>query len=104
MDNNIIDIHVHIFPDYMSVKAVERLESKYKFSFIAKPVLKDLFRFMDSSSISFSIIQPVSTSILQVEVLNSWLIDTIRDYPDKIGAFGTNLYFLGLFSTEPDLV
>ncbi len=44
---------------------------------------------MDSSSISFSIIQPVSTSILQVEVLNSWLIDTIRDYPDKIGAFGT---------------
>ncbi len=43
MDNNIIDIHVHIFPDYMSVKAVERLESKYKLSFIAKPVLKDLF-------------------------------------------------------------
>jgi len=89
MDKNIIDIHVHIFPDYMSAKALERLENKYKLSFIAEPVLKDLFRFMDSSNINFSIIQPVSTSILQVEILNSWLIDTIKDNPDKIGAFGT---------------
>ena len=89
MDNNIIDIHVHIFPDYMSAKAVERLESKYKLSFIARPILKDLLKFMDSSNIGFSIIQPVSTSILQVEVLNSWLIDTIKDNPNKIGAFGT---------------
>ncbi len=89
MDKNIIDTHVHIFPDYMSAKALERLENKYKLSFIAEPILKDLFSFMDSSNINFSIIQPVSTSILQVEILNSWLINTIKDNPDKIGAFGT---------------
>ncbi|MFC2159691.1 amidohydrolase family protein [Actinomycetota bacterium] len=89
MENKIIDIHVHIFPDFMSGKAMERLENKYKLSFIAKPNLNDLLVFMDSNNISFSIIQPVSTSVLQVEVLNSWLIDTIKKNPERIGAFGT---------------
>jgi len=89
MENKIIDIHVHIFPDYMSEKAVERLENKYKLHFIARPVLEDLLKFMDANNIGFSIIQPVSTSVLQVEVLNSWLIDIVADDPERIGAFGT---------------
>jgi len=89
MENKIIDIHVHIFPDYMSEKAIESLENKYKLHFIARPILKDLLKFMDVNNIGFSIIQPVSTSILQVEVLNSWLIDIIADDPERIGAFGT---------------
>lgn len=89
MENKIIDIHVHIFPDYMSEKAMERLENKYKLHFIARPVLEDLLKFMDANNIDFSIIQPVSTSVLQVEVLNSWLIDIVADNPERIGAFGT---------------
>lgn len=89
MENKIIDIHVHIFPDYMSEKAMESLENKYKLHFIARPVLEDLLVFMDVNNISFSIIQPVSTSVLQVEALNSWLIDIVADDPERIGAFGT---------------
>ena len=85
----IIDMHVHIFPDNMSGKAVARLEEKYNMDFIADPTVRDLLDFMDKSNIDFSVIQPVSTSVLQVEVINDWLIKTVDKYRGRIGAFGT---------------
>ncbi len=84
-----IDMHVHVFPDHMAGKAVARLEEKYKMDFIADPVIRDLLDFMKLNHIDFSVIQPVSTSELQVEVLNDWLIETVSKYRGLIGAFGT---------------
>lgn len=88
-ENEIIDMHVHIFPDYMAGRAVARLEEKYKMDFIAEPVVRDLLTFMKLNQIDFSIIQPVSTSEIQVETLNDWLIRIVSEYMGRIGAFGT---------------
>lgn len=85
----IIDMHVHVFPDSMSGKAVTRLEEKYNMDFIADPTIRDLLDFMKLNHIDFSVIQPVSTSILQVEIFNDWLIKTVDKYKGQIGAFGT---------------
>jgi predicted TIM-barrel fold metal-dependent hydrolase len=84
-----IDMHVHIFPDYMSGKAVARLEEKYNMDFIADPTVSDLLDFMELNHIDFSVIQPVSTSVLQVEAINDWLVKTVDKYRGRIGAFGT---------------
>ena len=96
----IIDMHVHIFPDYMSGKEVARLEEKYNMDFIAEPTVSDLLDFMELNHIDFSVIQPVSTSVLQVETLNDWLIETVDKYRGRIGAFGTIYPDFGQYRDE----
>ena len=89
MNNKIVDIHVHVYPEHLSKKVVERLENRYDIKFVARPCLEDLLKSMKSSRISHSIIQPVSTSIGQVKPINDWLVDVVKKYSSKIGAFGT---------------
>jgi len=87
MRRKVIDLHVHLFPDNFSSKAVKALEGKYGMRFIAEPTVEGLKRFMGQNDIEISVVQPVATSKGQVSVINDWIVDLVKRNKE-IKAFG----------------
>jgi predicted TIM-barrel fold metal-dependent hydrolase len=69
----IIDIHTHAWPDKVSLKAKENLESYYTVKFIGNPTVKTLLSFMDKNKIDYSVICAVASRPDQVASINDWL-------------------------------
>jgi hypothetical protein len=69
----IIDIHTHAWPDKISQKAKESLESSYTVKFIGNPTVKTLLSFMDKNKIDISVICAVASRPEQVPSINNWL-------------------------------
>ncbi|MFA5362887.1 MAG: amidohydrolase family protein [Candidatus Omnitrophota bacterium] len=69
----IIDIHTHAWPEKVSQKARENLESIFKTPFVGDPTVHTLLRYMDKNDISVSVICAVATRPEQVPSINNWL-------------------------------
>jgi hypothetical protein len=66
----IIDIHTHAWPEKVSQKARENLESVFKVPFVGDPTVSTLLRYMDKNNISVSVICAVATRPEQVPSIN----------------------------------
>jgi uncharacterized protein len=69
----IIDIHTHAWPDKVSLKAKESLESHYTVKFAGDPTVKTLLSYMDKNKIDLSVICAVASRPEQVVSINNWL-------------------------------
>ncbi|HOX55063.1 MAG: amidohydrolase family protein [Candidatus Omnitrophica bacterium] len=69
----IIDIHTHAWPEKVSGKARESLESSFRVRLVGDPTLKILLSFMDKNSIDISAVAAVATKPDQVTSINDWL-------------------------------
>lgn len=69
----IIDIHTHAWPEKVSRKARENLESVFKVPFAGDPTVHTLLQYMDKNRITVSVICAVATKPGQVPSINDWL-------------------------------
>lgn len=97
MKRKVIDLHVHLFPDNFSPKAVKALEGKYGMRFIAAPTVESLKRFMEEKQIDISVVQPVATSKGQVSMINDWITGVVKRNRE-IKAFGAYYPGAGIIS------
>ncbi len=81
----IIDVHTHVWPDKVSEKAKEFLESSYQVKMTCNPTLNNLLCHMDKNKIDISVICAVATLPNQVRSINDWLF-TIKNPRIKIFA------------------
>jgi len=79
----IIDIHTHAWPEKISQKARENLESSFKVKLVGEPTLETLLKFMDKNNIDISVICAVATKPEQVSSINDWLF-SVRSKRIKI--------------------
>jgi uncharacterized protein len=73
----IIDFHTHAWPDKVSQKARESLESLFRVKLITDPTVSELLRFMDKNGIDISVVCAVATRPEQVPSINDWVF-TVR--------------------------
>jgi predicted TIM-barrel fold metal-dependent hydrolase len=69
----IIDFHTHIWPEKVSQKAKENLESLFKIKMASDPTIDNLLRFMDKNGVNQSIVCAVATRPSQVYAINEWM-------------------------------
>jgi len=69
----IIDIHTHAWPDKVSLKAREALESHYAVKFVGDPTIQTLVSFMEKNEIDISCVCAVASRPEQVVPINDWL-------------------------------
>jgi len=69
----IIDIHTHAWPDKVSQKAQEALESNYAVKLVGNPTIRTLRSFMEKNEIDISVICAVASRPDQVPSINDWL-------------------------------
>jgi len=89
----IIDIHTHVWPEKVSLKARESLEAFFKLKAAADPTVDNLVRFMDKNKVDISVVCAVASRPEQVKSINDWAFsirsDRVKvfaslhpDYPD----------------------
>jgi len=83
----IIDAHVHIFPDHIADKAVAQLGELYNAQPVRRPTLDELVAEMDASGVSRAVFAPVSTRPEQVTSINAFALGLV-EHPRMI-PFGT---------------
>ena len=82
----VIDIHTHAWPEKVSQKARESLESYYTVKCVGDPTVATLRAFMDANGIDVSVICAVASRPEQVVSINDWLF-SIAD--DRIKVFAS---------------
>lgn len=83
----IIDAHVHIFPDHVADRAVAQLGQLYNARPVRRPTLDELIAEMDASGVSRSVLAPVSTRPSQVPSINAFSLELAK-HP-RVIPFGT---------------
>ncbi|HNX81172.1 MAG TPA: amidohydrolase family protein [Candidatus Omnitrophota bacterium] len=89
----VIDIHTHAWPEKVSLRARETLESLFKIPFVGEPTIDLLLSYMDKNSIDVSVVACVATKPEQVPSINTWALSVRSnrlkmfcamhpDYPD----------------------
>ena len=66
----VIDIHTHVFPDRIAERTIRFLSEEVHIHPFTDGTVSGLRRSMDEAEISVSVVQPVATSVAQVEKLN----------------------------------
>ena len=69
----VIDIHTHAWPEKISQKARDSLESYYTVKCVGDPTTATLLEFMDANGIDVSVICAVASRPEQVVSINNWL-------------------------------
>lgn len=69
----IIDIHTHAWPDKISAKAQNHLESLLGVGLHADPTVASLIKSMDANAIDYSVLCAVASRPEQVPSINRWL-------------------------------
>jgi predicted TIM-barrel fold metal-dependent hydrolase len=83
----IIDAHAHIFPDKIAVKASTAVGSFYELPMNFDGTIASLLRDGDSCGIDRYIVHSVATKPEQVESITDFIIESVRQYPDKFIGF-----------------
>jgi uncharacterized protein len=86
MYNEIVDFHVHCFPDALAKKAVPKLAGKAGVKPWLDGTISDIESSMSNAGISCSVILPIATKPAQTLSINNWAIKTQRK---GIVCFGT---------------
>ena len=90
----IIDAHAHIFPDKIAEKAVAGIGSFYSgLKMHLDGTAETLIKTGEAAGISKFVVQSVATVPAQVEGINNFIADCVKNYPDK---------FIGFAAMHPD--
>ena len=84
----IIDAHAHVFPDRIAEKAVAGIGGFYDMKMAFDGTVSELLREGADAGVDRYIIQSVATVPAQVESINNFISQSVRDYPDKLTGFG----------------
>ena len=84
----IIDAHAHVFPDRIAEKAVAGIGGFYDMKMAFDGTVSELLREGADAGVDRYIIQSVATVPAQVESINNFISQSVRDYPDKFTGFG----------------
>lgn len=84
MQNKIIDIHAHVYPEKIREKAVEAVGDFYEISMQCKGSVQDLLRYKEAG-IRYFVIHSVATAPKQVQHVNDFIYSQMQEYPELIG-------------------
>ena len=76
---DIIDFHIHLWPDKIAQKAKEYLEHSYRRQMTDVPTVNNAIKIMDEVGITKSVIASVASRPEQVEHINNWLFNIKSD-------------------------
>ncbi len=88
---SIIDIHAHIFPDALALKAVAALESVGTLRAHYDGTIAGLKAEMRRTGVDISVVQPVATKVSQVRSINEWVATLADDHIVPFGAMHPDL-------------
>ena len=84
----IFDMHVHIFPEKIAVRAVAAIGAFYEnFNMECDGTLETAIRVMDEAGITRCAAHAVATSAHQVPSINRFILEAWRRYPDRLLPF-----------------
>lgn len=84
----IIDAHAHVFPEKITAKATESIGEFYHMPMFTDGSVQTLLNAKKTLGISKFLIQSVATTPLQVESINNFIAEMVRQYPDTFIGFG----------------
>ncbi len=84
---NIIDFHVHIFPDKIARKAAAAVGKFYDIPMAMDGSLSTVIREMDRAGIKRFVAHSVATTPAQVFSINKFILDSYAQYPERIIPF-----------------
>lgn len=86
----IIDIHAHIFPDKIALKATDSIEKFYEIVPMSGDGTVDtLLRLGDEAGVDKFVVHSVATTPAQVESINNFIINTVQAHPDRMIGFAS---------------
>lgn len=85
----VIDAHAHIFPDKIAEKAVEGIGSFYDLKMRFDGKVSTLLDIGARVGVDKFIVQSVATTPAQVQHINDFIAESVRQYPDKLIGFCT---------------
>lgn len=74
LDMPVVDMHTHVFPDWLAGDAVRRLEQSWGVLASFDGTAAGLHRHLERSDVSLAVVQPVATAPGQVRAINDWLV------------------------------
>lgn len=84
---DIIDVHVHIFPDKIAAKAALAVSNFYDLPRTYDGTLSNALHSMDEAGIGRFFAHSVATTPKQVNSINSFILESRDRYPDRIIPF-----------------
>lgn len=84
---NIIDFHVHIFPDKIAMKAAKAVGKFYDIPMAMDGSLSTAIREMDRAGIGRFVAHSVATTPAQVHSINKFIMEAYAQYPERIIPF-----------------
>jgi len=85
----IIDFHTHAFPDKLASKALPLLASKIGYAPYGTGTASDLIEKMNESGVDKSVICNIATNPKQQANVNSFAIETMEKYGDRLICLGS---------------
>ena len=89
VDEMIIDIHAHIFPDKIAEKATKGIESFYDIEMDTVGSVDNLMAEGERAGIDRFVVHSVATTAVQVETINRFIVSAVEQYPEKLIGFAT---------------
>lgn len=90
----IFDAHAHIFPEKIASKASANIGAFYDLPMGFDGSINALLRMCDEAGVSKCLVQSVATKKEQVQSINSFIHQSVMQYPDR---------FVGFCSLHPDM-
>lgn len=85
----VIDAHCHIYPDKIAAKACAGTDRFYGTTAACDGTVKGLLRFCGESRIDRFLVHSVATSPTQVQSINRFISDAVKENADRFIGFGT---------------
>ena len=85
----IYDFHAHIYPGKIAQKAVEGVGNFYNLKMHEDGTVGSLLALGDEAGIDRFIVHSVATGAKQVQSVNDFISETVKENPDRFVGFGT---------------
>lgn len=87
--SKIIDMHCHIFPEKIAIKAASAIGDFYGAPMRADGTVKQMLKLGSEAGISQFLVCSAATTPDQVPAINNFISESVKQYPDKLIGFGT---------------
>ena len=85
----VIDMHAHIFPEKIAVKAAESIGGFYEMPMRYDGTVSTLLNLGDKHGIEQFVVHTVATVPGQVESINTFIAESVSEHPDRFIGFAT---------------
>lgn len=85
----VIDSHCHIYPEKIAAKAVAGTDRFYDTTAACLGTPADLLAVNEKAGIDHSIVQSVATTPKQVQSINEFIAETVKNAPGRLTGLGT---------------